>query len=295
VLNYDHPVYQQVLLEQQQAHETRKPIIAKIEALIDRPVVTYFTSFHYPVLVDDSDADMLEGLLQKIDLSKGLALVVSSPGGNGLAAERILNICRGYSKTGEYWAYVPGKAKSAATMICFGASKIIMGPASELGPVDPQINIQENGEAKLFSIHNIIKSYEDLFGKAIKTKGNLQPFLQQLAHYDEREIQEMRSAVELSQDISVKALKSGMMSSMTEKEIKQKIHIFLTPEKTKTHGRPIYQDEAKLCSLNIDYLDHQSELSHMLHELYIRTGNYVSTRAKKCFESKEYSFSVPVR
>ena len=295
MVNNNHPVFQQVLIEQQQAHETRKPIIKKIESLIKRPILTYFTSFNYPVMVDDSDADMLEGILQKMDLTKGLAVVVSSPGGNGLAAERILNICRSYSKTGEYWAYVPGKAKSAATMICFGASKIYMGPASELGPVDPQIAMQENGETKRFSVHNIIKSYEDLFKKATETKGNLQPFLQQLAHYDERDIQEMRSAVELSQDISVKALKSGMMSAMTEKDIKSKIHIFLTPEKTKAHGRPIYHDEAKLCSLNIEYMDHQSELSKQLHELYIRTSNYVNTRAMKCFESKDYSFSVPAR
>lgn len=64
-------------------------------------------------MIDDADADMLEGILQKLDLTNGLALLISSPGGSGLAAERIINICRNYSVTGEYSAIVPGKAKSA--------------------------------------------------------------------------------------------------------------------------------------------------------------------------------------
>jgi len=35
---------------------------------------------------------MLEGVLQKCDLKKGFALLVSSPGGDALAAERIFNL-----------------------------------------------------------------------------------------------------------------------------------------------------------------------------------------------------------
>ena len=60
--------------------------------------------------------------------------MINSPGGSGLAAERMINVLRSYSGIGEYWAIVPAKAKSAATMVCLGASKILMGPASELGP-----------------------------------------------------------------------------------------------------------------------------------------------------------------
>ena len=52
-----------------------------------------------------------------MDLSKGLALIISSPGGDGLAAERIINVCRHYSETKEYWAVVPNKAKSTARMV----------------------------------------------------------------------------------------------------------------------------------------------------------------------------------
>ena len=88
-------------------------------------------------MIDDSDSTMIEEVLRNLDLSNGLALIINSPGGDGLAAERIINVCRKYSKTNEFWAIVSDKAKSAATMVCFGASKILMSETSELGPIDP--------------------------------------------------------------------------------------------------------------------------------------------------------------
>ena len=53
-----------------------------------------FTSFNYPVAIDDQDVVLFEDILQKMDLSNGLALLINSPGGDGVAAERIVNICR---------------------------------------------------------------------------------------------------------------------------------------------------------------------------------------------------------
>ncbi|MBO1224139.1 MAG: hypothetical protein JYX80_06900 [Candidatus Scalindua sediminis] len=124
---YD-PVISKVLDEQRQGHETRRKIFVELEKKLQKPVISFFTSFVYPVMIEDQDVDMLEGLLQKMDLSNGLAVVISSPGGSGLAAERIINICRSYSETNEFTVIVPNKAKSAATMVCFGAKEIIMSP-----------------------------------------------------------------------------------------------------------------------------------------------------------------------
>jgi len=284
-------VIQQISTEENQTHKTRQNIYAQLDRKLGRPVVSFFTSFRYPVMIENTDADMLEGVLQKMDLSKGLALVISSPGGDGLAAERIINICRTYSGTGEYWAIVPGKAKSAATMICFGASKIIMGGTSELGAVDPQLAIVENGRIKRFSVYNIVESYNNLFLRAVKEKGNLEPYLQQLANYDEREIKELRSALSLSEDIAIRTLKSGMMSGNSENDIRKKIEIFLTPQQTKTHGRPIYKEEAKKCRLNIESKDVRELFWQLLYELYVRLDNFVSTKkVAKCIESQKYSF-----
>ncbi len=289
-------IFQQVVEEQYQGLSTRSKLYEELELELDKPVVSFFTSFKYPVMIEDSDANMLEGLLQKIDLTKGLVLILSSPGGDGLASERIINICRAYSGTGEYEVIIPGKAKSVATMICFGASKIIMGKTSELGSTDPQIVYSEKEKVKRFSIYNIVKSYDDLFERAIKEKGNLQPYIQQLSNYDSREIAEFRNILSLSQDIVIKALKTGMLSGFSNSKIKRKIKDFLTPEKVKTHGRPIYAQDAKKSGLIIEIKDVKEKFWSIIYELYIRLDNYVSTNnVAKCIENKDYSFRAKVR
>ena len=72
-----------------------------------------------------------------------------------------------------------------------------MGETSELGPIDPQLTTSESGVVKRFSVYNVIESYDDLFSRAVKEKGNLKPYLQQFANYDEREIKEFRAALSL--------------------------------------------------------------------------------------------------
>lgn len=284
------PVISIVLDEKGQQHKTRQLLFEEIEKELNIPIVSFFTSFSAPVGIEDSDAQMLEGILQKMDLSNGLALFIDSPGGDGLAAERIINTCRSYSGSGEYLAIVPGKAKSAATLICFGASKICMGASSELGPVDPQIVIDEEERPKRFSVFNIVESYDELFKRAIAEKGNLEPYLQQLSRYDERQIKEFRTALSLAEDSAVKSLKSGMLRKLEEDDIKKNIEKFLTPKETKDHGRPIYRDEAKSCGLEIDYIDIKSDLWQKMYELYIRTNHFVQDAAVKCIESKDQSF-----
>lgn len=291
----DKLVIQQVLEERLQGHSTRKDLYLQLGKEIGVPIISFITSFTYAVKIEDNDADMLEGVLQKCDLAKGFALLLSSPGGSGLAAERIINVCRSYSATGEYTVIVPGKAKSAATMICLGASKIIMGKTSELGTIDPQIVVEKDGKGEWFSVFNIVKSYEGLFNRAVKEKGNLQPYLQQLANYDEREIAEYKSALSLSEDIAVKTLKTGMLPNLSEEKIKQQIKIFLTPEKVKVHGRPIYAQDALDCDLKVEMQDVKGSFWSKIYELYVRLNNYVSTNnVAKCIECKDYSFRATV-
>jgi len=161
-------------------------------------------------------------------------------------------------------------------MICLGASEIMMGKTSELGPVDPQIVIEENNELKCFSLYNIVKSYKSVFNRAVNSKGNLQPYLQQLSYYDAREIEEYISMCSLSRDIVVKTLKTGMLLGLNETEIRKKMEIFLTPKKVKVHGRPLYYDDIENCGLNIKMQDLKTDLWKLIYELYYRLNNTVS-------------------
>lgn len=283
------PVISKVQTEQTQAHSTRRQLFFDLAEVLGRPVFTFFTSFRYPVAMGDEDIEILEDLLRTLDLSKGIAVIISSPGGSGLAAERMINVLRSYSGTGEYWAIVPSKAKSAATMVCLGASQIFMGPASELGPVDPQLEYR----GQLLSVHHVIDSYHKLFRGAAKAKGNLEPYLQQLANYDASQISHLETERDLATDMAVRCLHTGMLSGASAEKIKQKIKVFLQPQHTKAHGRPIYREEAKKCGLDIEFSDPSSECWKLIYELYVRSSNFVTQIAAKVIETSEGSFYVP--
>ena len=284
-------IFNKVREEQGQELSTRRELYDSIEEKLGRSVIAFCTSFVQDALIDDGDAMMLEDMLRSMSLENGIALLVNSPGGYALAAERIIQVLRQYSGTGEYHSIVAGKAKSAATMICLGSSRILMDSTAELGPVDPQIQIVQGESRKTYSVYNLVKSYERLFREAVEERGNLEPYLQQLGNYDARDIEEHRSALDLSRDISVRALKSGMLSDMDESSIREKIKSFLTQEKAKSHGRAIYAEEAKECGLEVEIKPLKDDTWSKIYELYYRINNMLtSTPASKLIESGNSSF-----
>jgi len=286
--------YGQVLEEVRQGQSTRRHLYEKLESVLDDKyfVVSFFTMFGHPrVLLDDADADMLEELLQNSGIKdRELLLVLNCPGGDALAAERIITICRSFSKNG-YSVMVPKQAKSAATMICLGAKQIMMSTTSELGPIDPQIGYRDSQ----YAAHEIIESYEDLFRKANKTRGRIEPFLQQLNRFDARDIRWMRSAQQLSESIAVQALSTGCMKGKRQSTIRIKIKPFLKPKFTKVHGRPIYHDIAEKSGLNVKLFDINSEVWKIVWQLYIRLNHAASGhRGAKIIESKDDHYVSPM-
>jgi hypothetical protein len=171
-----------------------------------------------------------------------------------------------------------------------------MGPTSELGPVDPQLPIEGDKGIEWVSVHHIVESYKELFSSAIKEKGNLEPYIQQLRkpYYDASIIKKYESLINLTDDISIRALQSCMMKGKKEVDIKKDLEIFLNPAHTKTHGRPIFFNEAKKCGLNVDIIDVKSNLWKNIYELYIRTNDFVSKNASKTIENKVTAFHASI-
>jgi hypothetical protein len=290
----DEVVVSRLLSEIEQSHPTRRVLIEDLEKKLQRSILTYFTSMLHPVIIEDIDNDMIEGMLQTLDPNKGITMILNSPGGSSLAAERIINTCRTYSH-GDFDVIVPRMAKSAATMICMGANKILMPKTAELGPVDPQVVIiTREGSRELRGAHYLIESYEQLFNSAVTTTGNIQPYLQQLDRYDSRDIREYKKMIELGEDIAVRSLYGSMMKTLSVDEIRNKIQRFLNPSETKSHGRPIYLQEAKESGLNVEEIKIDNDTWPVLWELYLRSNHLVnSPKVCKLCETVAESFVVP--
>lgn len=84
----------------------------------------------------------MNGLMNAVhglDRSKGLDLVLHTPGGETAATEAIVKYLLGCFNN-DVVAIVPQLAMSAGTMVACACKSIIMGRQSSLGPTDPQLN-----------------------------------------------------------------------------------------------------------------------------------------------------------
>lgn len=291
-------VFSHIQDEINQGHGTRRQLYVDLEKELDgKHVIAFFTSFLWPVTISEADPDMIEEALEKVpDDGQEVVLLINSPGGEGIAAERIVNVCRSYSPGNVFSVIVPRKAKSAATMICFGANRIGMSKTSELGPIDPQIVVSnDKGQpVSVHAAHEIIESYEDLLNKANRTKGRVEPYLQQLARFDARDVRRIRSAQALSTSIAIKSLQTGVMSNRSQSFIEKKIRPFLDPAYTKMHNRPIYHDVVQQCGLPVEVYSLKSPVWTLVSALYMRLNHFCSNHASKAVETATDLYAAPI-
>jgi len=273
----------------------RKPLIEKIKAIRGgRLVISFFISFHSQSPLGPDDANMIEEVLVNSDTSEGITLILDAPGGDALAAERIIQLCKKYSKK-DFETIVPARAKSAATMVCLGSDRILMGATSELGPIDPQIPMKLGERWQWVAAHHVIRTYDDLLESAVAMKeGHIEPYLQQLAQFNATEIQMLRSATKLSESIAISSLKRGMLKRQSQRTIKARIKCFTDPDITLSHGRALSIEHLKPCGLNIEEIDLRSDLWRNARDLYTRSTFVVDRgeTGRKLLESVDHSFQA---
>lgn len=89
--------------------------------------------------IDDDDRNGFMNALHGLDKTKGLDLILHTPGGDLAATQAIVDYLYNFF-SGDIRVIVPHTAMSAGTMIACSAKEIILGKHSNLGPIDPQIN-----------------------------------------------------------------------------------------------------------------------------------------------------------
>lgn len=302
----EHPVIMEVLNEVRQTYNLRKNLLGEWSKLRNRNVITFFTSFTHPAgMINNQDRDIIEDMLSKMDYGKGLDLIINSPGGLPLAAERIINVCRSYSSN--FQVIIPKMAKSAATMIAFGADEILMGETAELGPIDPQIvYTDQRGQAVIRSAYAITNGVEKILGSISTTSGRIEGLLSLLPPIDQPFLEEVKRSQKLSEDIATKWLAKTTFSGLPEYEkienteekkewIKKRIELFINPKATSSHGRPITYKSAKEAGLKVSKIKKEDSLWSLLLKIYTRSDFVVSNpniSIVKLIESPTHSFSA---
>ncbi len=146
------------------AREARKAIFQMLQDCTGRTLLCYVSRYS----ISEEDIRYLQELLHAVEPEAPLDLLLDSPGGSIRTADKLVRMLRDASSSehensppGEYRLIVPDQAKSAATLVALGASEIVMSSTSELGPIDPQVELQDqDGNWNWHSAFDYIEAYE---------------------------------------------------------------------------------------------------------------------------------------
>jgi hypothetical protein len=232
--------------------------------------------------VNDSDKNGFMTVIHRMDRSKGLDLLLHTPGGSAAATESIVDYLRQMFGT-NIRAIVPQLAMSAGTMIACATQSILMGKQSSLGPIDPQLGpgVPAHGVVEEFQ-----RAYKEI--KADQAKIALwQPII---AKYHPTLVGECEKAIQWSTEMVKEWLVSGMLSGEANKDtLADKIIADLGDHAlTKSHGRHLSAQKCKDIGLKVEMLEDDNGLQDAVlsvHHACIHT--LTSTPATKIIENQD--------
>ncbi len=101
--------------------------------------------------------------------SENLGLIVNTLGGAGDFPTRVARYVREGLKASGFVVIVPQLAKSAGTLLTFAADRVVAGPSTQFGPIDPQLPRVTNAGQTWVSARAVKESYEKLLSPTIKS------------------------------------------------------------------------------------------------------------------------------
>ena len=278
-------ILQEVQNTKSQFDVVRQKYLKQLEAITKRNIITYYSSWlskrNSPNL-DISDADMTGFMtaVNGLDYSKGLDLVLHTPGGDPAAAESIVSYLRNkFNK--DIRIIVPQLAMSAGTMIACSGKEIIMGKQSSLGPIDPQFGG--------IPAYNIKMEFEEAKKDLSIHPENANYWAIKLQQYPAAFMKTAIDAIDLSSELIRNWLGSCMFDENDDKEVIDSIITSLNEhDNSKVHNRHFNADSCRNFGLKIKMMEENQELQDAilsLHHSYMITLD--STPTVKIIENQK--------
>lgn len=241
-------------------------IISKyIDALFTktgRNVIVYYsgwlnhTEAKKGLSINDLDKNAFMSVIHGLDKSKGLDLILHTPGGDVGATESLIDYLH-ESFNGDIRAIIPQLAMSGGTMIACSCKEIVMGKQSSLGPIDPQFyNVPAEA---------IIKEFEMAKLEISKNPKTIPIWQTLLSKYPPALIVLCENARKWSDKILEKSLTYAMFDKEQNNEIINKIKEVLgSHENTKSHGKHLSAKECSELGLKISNMEDDDELQDLI-------------------------------
>jgi len=213
----------------------RQLFIRDIEECTGRQLVVYFAECETADIAAQilpSDDAYLAELFRSVGESP-VDILLETNGGYTDATEKVVAMIRAFSK--DVRVIVPRRAKSNGTLVALAAKEIVMGPVSELGPIDPNITVGPGNQVPAQFLLQVEQ---------------LDPVLKQAASY----------AVAQTRKLATSLLTTGMMREKSPGEIEDVVNKLATRELFHSHGSVIDADEAAALGLRIHRLSDNDDL-----------------------------------
>lgn len=275
------------------AHDVvRRNSVKNLSDLTGRNVITYYSGWlQKPELarrgvqgfdINDSDKNGFMAAINGLDRTRGLDLVLHTPGGEIAATESLVHYLRQMFGT-NIRAIVPQIAMSAGTMIACACREILMGKHSNIGPIDPQF-------AGL-PAHGIIEEFNRAKREIADDPSSIPVWQSIIARYHPTLIGECEKAIEWSEHMVREWLLTGMLADARKSEatkISNKIVKELGSHAvTLSHSRHITREQARELGLKITDIEKPDQLQDAIltvHHACILTLQ--STAAFKLIENQ---------
>lgn len=265
--------------------ELRQQYLKQLYECTGRNIITYYSAWLQQdkegnIDINDSDLTGFMNAVKGMDVTKGLDLILHTPGGIPTAAEGIVQYL--HTKFGNnIRVIVPHMAMSAGTMIACASREIIMGAHSFLGPIDPQY---EGVPA-----YNIIKEFDDARKELENKPEALGYWKLRLGKYTKAYYYTVKDAIALSGVLVEQWLKKYMFEKEEEAIAKEKTeHILdILNSNNKSHARHFNYDLCNQMGLNVERLESNQKLQESvlsLHHSY--TITFEATSANKIIENQ---------
>jgi len=198
--------------------------------------------------ISDRDKNGFMSAVYNLDRSKGLDIILHTPGGDLAAAESLVSYLRSlFGK--DIRAIIPQIAMSAGTMIACSCKCLIMGKQSNIGPIDPHV--------RGLSAFGVIEEFEKA-KKDIKKEPHCLPLWQIIiGKYPPAILGECEKAVQWSHDLIEDWLGSNMFADdpSTSGVIATIIERLGNPKETKSHSRHIGIEDCVQLGLRVERLE----------------------------------------
>jgi ATP-dependent protease ClpP protease subunit len=203
--------------------------------------------------ITDEDKNGFMMAIHGMDKSKGLDLLLHTPGGSISAAESLVHYLKQIFGN-DVRAVVPQLAMSAGTMIACSCKSILMAKHSNLGPIDPQIAGTPAAAVK--------EEFENAIAEITQNGARLQGWQFILSKYTPTFLATCENAIKLSKEFVKRELVGNMLAldpnkNMVADNIVDTLSDF---SGNKSHDRHIHADECRALGLVVEELEKDNSL-----------------------------------